>query len=41
MFIMKRIGRHEVGVNVKQVSLGPITKCMLGTKCEWNGGLED
>jgi hypothetical protein len=21
--------------------LGPITKCMLGTKCEWNGGLED
>jgi hypothetical protein len=37
MFIMKTIGRHEVGVNVNQVLLRPITNCMLGTKCEWNG----
>jgi hypothetical protein len=40
MFIMQRIGKHEITPNVEGMQCMHTTKCMLVTKCRWNGGLK-
>jgi hypothetical protein len=41
MFIMKRIGRCEISLNANHNVINAYNKCILGTKCEWNGELVD
>jgi hypothetical protein len=40
MFIMKRIGRCEMGLNVDQHVIRAYNKIHV-MECEWNGGLVD
>jgi hypothetical protein len=41
MFVMRRIGKCEVGLMLIKMLLELTTKYMLGIKCEFSGGLVD
>ncbi len=40
MFIMRKIGKHEITPNVEGMQCMHTTKRMLVRRCRWNGGLK-